>query len=126
MRFLIDTHVLLWWRHSPERLRPEARSLLSDRGNTVLWSAATAWEIGIKTGMGKLDVGIPLGEFYASTHRLGFEWLAVSAEHCAAVAGLPRLHGDPFDRMLVAQATVEGIALMSDDPQVARYPIRVV
>ncbi|MBK6531230.1 MAG: type II toxin-antitoxin system VapC family toxin [Deltaproteobacteria bacterium] len=126
MTFLIDTHVLLWWRLTPDRLRPESRALLADRGNTVLWSAATAWEISIKTGISKLDVGIPIGEFCVSTTRLGFDWLPITAEHCAAMVELPRLHGDPFDRMLVAQATVEGIPLMSDDPQVVRYPIRVV
>ena len=123
MKYLLDTHVLLWWRTEDSRLSSEMRSAIGNDESEIYWSAATAWEVGIKVGLGKLRLGLDLDAFFRSTAGLGFQWLPITAAHCAAVSSLPLHHRDPFDRMLVAQAQVEALTLMTGDPLLHEYNI---
>jgi PIN domain nuclease of toxin-antitoxin system len=122
VRFLIDTHVLLWAVGEPARLRPELREALLSPANLVLVSAATAWEIAIKQALGRLS--FPLARFDAVLAEAGFAALPISPAHAIEAGGLPRHHGDPVDRMLVAQARIDDLLLASEDPQLAAYQVR--
>jgi len=122
MKLLLDTHLLLWAAGQPHRLSSEARALLDDPENPLLFSAASVWEIAIKSGLGRPD-------FRADPHLLrrglldnAWEELPVTSAHAVALTHLPPLHRDPFDRMLVAQAETEGVTLLTADPVVAQYP----
>lgn len=127
MRCLLDTHVLLWWLHDASRLRPETRALFADPGNVLLWSAGSTWELAIKTQIGKLRLDAPLPEFIVRVMvEQNLEGLPVHHAHAARVAGLPAIHRDPFDRLLVAQADVEGVPLLTGDPQLAAYGITCI
>jgi PIN domain nuclease of toxin-antitoxin system len=124
MRLLLDTHILLWSAIEPERLSRVASSLNESPDNEMVFSALSIWEIGIKTGLGRADSSMP----HRSLFDNGYAELAVTGAHAAPLAGLPPIHKDPFDRMLVAQAIVEGFTLLTSDPMVAKYPgsIRLV
>ncbi len=122
MKYLLDTHVLLWAAGMPERLSPGAVALLNDRENRLFFSAASLWEIAIKRGLGRADFQIDGRVLRRGLLDNGYSELAISSEHVAATEGLPGLHKDPFDRLLVAQAAVEGITLLTADALVARYP----
>ena len=128
MRLLLDTHILLWGAGEPKRLPQSVSSLIENPDNEILFSAVSLWEIAIKTGRGRDDFRIDAGSFRRRLFDNGYAELAVTGAHAAALAALPRLHKDPFDRMLVAQATVEGVTLLTADPAVAKYPgpIRLV
>jgi len=122
MKLLLDTHVLLWAAGAPEKLTPDARALLGDPDNEPIFSAASLWEIAIKKALGRdyFDVNAR-----ALRHGLldnGYSELPVSGEHAVAVDALPAIHKDPFDRILVAQAIVESVTLLTADAIVARYP----
>jgi PIN domain nuclease of toxin-antitoxin system len=120
---LVDTHVWLWFHGDPTRLGRAARERLQDPGTPLVVSAASAWEIAVKVGIGKLRLGQPLLSWWQT--RLASARateLAVSAAHAAALEGLPPVHRDPFDRLLVAQANLEGLTLMTGDDVVLRYP----
>ena len=122
MRLLLDTHLILWSISQSERLSREARDLMGDPNNTLVASVVSLWEIAIKRGGRRADF---VAEPTSIRHQLlthGYEELPILGEHVIAVTGLPPIHGDPFDRMLVAQAIVEGITLLTADPLVARYP----
>jgi PIN domain nuclease of toxin-antitoxin system len=121
MRLLLDTHVVIWW-DAGEALRPEAFDTIRN-ASEIYVSAASAWEIGIKTALGKLRSTRTLATVIAEN---GFIELPVMVKHAQAVAALPALHRDPFDRLLVAQAKVEGLTLLTRDPQVAAYEGRVL
>ena len=123
MRLLLDTHVVLWALADPERLRPSARAAIIDPANDVLASAATAWEIAIKTALGKLTAPTDL---LRALDDSGIETLPITAVHALAAGALPPLHSDPFDRMLVAQAQAEGLALVTRDPKIAAYEVSVL
>ena len=120
---LLDTHVLLWFLGEPDRLSEPTRSLIENRGNRMLVSAATAWEIAIKRALGRLDCPANLEEILADQH---FESLSISIAHALEVASLPLHHGDPFDRMLVAQALVEDCTIISRDKRVLQYDVPYV
>jgi PIN domain nuclease of toxin-antitoxin system len=124
MRLLLDTHILLWSAIEPERLSRVASSLNESPDNEMVFSALSIWEIGIKTGLGRADSAMP----HRSLFDNGYAELAVTGAHAAPLAGLPPIHKAPFDRMLVAQAIVEGFTLLTSDPTVAEYPgsIRLV
>lgn len=127
MRLLLDTHAFLWWVTEHERLAERARELITDGDNEVFFSAASAWEIAIKARLGRVHLSGDLERFIpAHVAANGFQVLPVHMRHALKVHALPDLHRDPFDRMLVAQAMVEAMALVSGDPQVARYPIEVL
>ncbi len=121
MRFLLDTHILLWLANDPDRLSRAMLGELATDTTEILFSAVNIWEIAIKRGKNR-------GDFMASprvmlnwARRQGFSELAVTSEHVMAIMQLPRLHGDPFDRILIAQAMVEGAALLTKDQDVAAY-----
>jgi PIN domain nuclease of toxin-antitoxin system len=122
VRLLLDTHVVLWWSEQSRRLKATLRKQIA-QADEVFVSAASAWEVNIKVSLGKLSVPGPLMEVVESS---GFSALPVTFEHAEAVKGLPALHSDPFDRLLVAQAQVEGLHLVTSDVILARYAIPVV
>ncbi len=122
MKFLLDTHVLLWAAGEPERLSTTARALLEAPEHALLFSVASLWEVAIKSALGRSDFRVDVGVLRRGLVENGYLELAVAGEHAVAVATLPPLHKDPFDRLLVAQAQVEGITLLTCDPLVAAYP----
>lgn len=122
MRFLLDTHLVVWVPVSGPRLSRLARTILNHPENNFLFSAVSLWEIAIKRSIGKLDRGIDPGTIHRELIEMGYEELPVLGLHVIAVEGLPWIHKDPFDRLLIAQATVEGITLLTVDPTIARYP----
>ena len=128
MRLLLDTHILLWTIAESRRLSADARALIGDAGSEITFSIISLWEVAIKTGRGRGDFHIDVGLLRRQLLDNRFAELAVTGAHGVAVASLPPLHKDPFDRMLVAQATVEGVTLLTADPAVAKYPgpIRLV
>ena len=121
MRLLLDTHILLWAAATPERLSPRTRAKIEDTANLPVFSAASLWEVAIKGGLGHEDLRVNAAVLRRGLLDNGYEELAISGEHAAAVATLPPLHKDPFDRMLVAQAMTEGIVLLTADDLVAQY-----
>lgn len=124
MRLLLDTHVFLWAAGEPEELAEDARLAIVDAENQVYVSAAVAWEITIKTALGKLTVpGDPAAWFPARVRSLGFDQLPILAEHALAVAALPDHHRDPFDRIIIAQAQMEGMQLVTRDADIRKYPV---
>jgi PIN domain nuclease of toxin-antitoxin system len=120
MRLLIDSHVLLWAAKSPALLSERASAAIGDTGNEVHWSLATAWELAIKQALGKLFIERPVEEA-ADALRLAF--LPISLQHVRATRLLPLHHRDPFDRMLVAQAVIEDLVLVTRDKELGRYPV---
>jgi PIN domain nuclease of toxin-antitoxin system len=125
VRLLLDTYVFLWAAGKPEELAEPARLAIADTENEVYVSAAVAWEITMKTALGKLKVpGDPATWFPARVRALGFDGLAILPEHALAVGALPDHHRDPFDRILVAQAQLEGMQLVTRDPEIQKYPVR--
>lgn len=123
MKLLLDTHTALWFLSGDERLSANAKRHLTDDSNRVLLSAAVVWEIAIKRALGKLTVP---EEYLALLLDSGVQPLAVSVAHAAAVERLPRHHLDPFDRMLVSQAAIEGGALVSRDEAFRRYGVTLI
>lgn len=126
MRLLLDTHLLVWAagldRHALERRAPLAYGLVNDPENEPLFSVASLWEIVIKAGSGRPDYGVGPNILRQGLLANGWSETPVTGEHALAVGQLPPLHKDPFDRLLVAQATVEGALLLTSDPVVAAYP----
>ena len=128
MRLLLDTHILLWAAAEPERLSRAAQSLLENVNNELIFSAVSLWEIAIKTARGREDFRVDAGLLRRDLFDNGYAELAMTGAHAAALTGLPPFHKDPFDRMLIAQAMIEGMTLVTSDPAVAKYPgpIRLV
>lgn len=122
MKLLLDTHLLLWAAGSPDQLSKEARLLLEDPLNELMFSAASIWEIAIKRGLGRTDFQVDARLLRRGLLDNGYQELPISSEHAVSIDSLPPVHKDPFDRILVAQATVEGIILLTTDAQVAQYP----
>jgi PIN domain nuclease of toxin-antitoxin system len=122
MKLLLDTHLLLWAAGQPERLSADVRALLDDPGNILLFSAASLWEIAIKRGLGREDFRADPRLLRRGLLDNGYDELPVTSDHAVAVDGLPSIHKDPFDRILVAQSLVEGVMLLTADPWIARYP----
>ena len=122
MKLLLDTHVLLWAAGDPGRLSPAASDLLNAPENEPFFSPASLWEIVIKSGLGRDDFQVDPSALRRGLLDNGYAELPIESRHAVAVNGLPPIHKDPFDRILVAQAQVEGILLMTADPLVARYP----
>jgi PIN domain nuclease of toxin-antitoxin system len=123
LRLLLDTHAALWWLSADERLGERAIAELEDDANEVLLSAAVVWEVAIKRSLGKLDAP---DDFAATFLGADVRGLPVSVEHAAAVERLPWHHRDPFDRLLVAQATIEDAAVVSGDERLRLYGVPVV
>lgn len=122
MKLLLDTHVLLWAAGEPKRLSRRARALLNDSDNELLFSVASLWEVAIKRGLGRSDFQVDARLLRRGLLDNGYNELPIVSEHVVATESLPAIHEDPFDRVLVAQATVEGVTLLTTDPLVAQYP----
>ncbi|MEM6260709.1 MAG: type II toxin-antitoxin system VapC family toxin [Planctomycetota bacterium] len=121
--YLLDTHILLWWLDDPRKLSAAAREAIAGSSNAVYVSAAAAWEIGIKKGIGRLEIPDDLVEV---VERSGIRTLPISAKHGLSVAGLPPHHTDPFDRLMVAQAAAEGLVFVTRDKDIQKYDIAVL
>lgn len=123
MNVLLDTQVVLWWLADDAKLTDTHRSIIADTSNVCSISAASIWEISIKSALGKLQVP----KFYEDTLReQGFIELEITWKHGKAVQELPLIHRDPFDRLLVAQAIVEGFGLLSVDERIREYAVEVL
>jgi PIN domain nuclease of toxin-antitoxin system len=127
LRALLDTHTLLWWILDDRPLTRMARETIAETGNTMLVSAASAWEIAIKFRLGKLpSAGDLVSNFSSEVEQEGFELLPISAEHGIRAGMLPGLHKDPFDRMLIAQAQAENVPIVSNETVFEAYGVRRV
>ena len=129
MRLLLDTHVALWAVTTPEKLPNLVQDMIEARDNDVVVSAASIWEISIKHALAQRGrVGLPISgeEALDLFQQAGYQMLPITPNHTAAVESLPNHHGDPFDRMLVAQALVEPLRLVSHDPMIAKYSDTVI
>jgi len=122
MKLLLDTHLLLWAAGSPDLLPATARPLLEDAQNELLFSAASLWEIAIKSGLGRSDFKVDARVLRRGLLDNGYQELFITSEHAVFIDSLLPLHRDPFDRILLAQACVEGITLLTTDSLVAQYP----
>ncbi len=122
MKLLLDTHLLLWAAGQPDRLSAAACALIEAADNELIFSAASLWEIAIKRGLGRDDFLIDGRLLRRGLLDNGYVELPICSEHALAIDTLPPLHKDPFDRILVAQAIVEGITLLTADPVMAQYP----
>ena len=126
MRLLLDTHAFLWWVTDDRRLTAAARGLIGDGANEVFFSVASVWEIVVKSSLGRISLE---GDWDAVIAELveanAFQVLPIHLRHALTVGGLPDLHRDPFDRMLVAQAVSEELVMLSADRQLAKYPVQI-
>lgn len=120
MRGLLDTHIVLWWLADDQNLSPAHRAAIADPDNELFVSAVSVAEVAIKTSLGKLSAPAGLD---AVVREAGFGELPFTAAHAEALRELPWHHRDPFDRMLVAQALVEGLDLLTTDPRLGNYPV---
>ncbi|MER2529462.1 MAG: type II toxin-antitoxin system VapC family toxin [Candidatus Competibacter denitrificans] len=125
MKWLLDTHVLLWAAGNPQRLPTQARALLNAPEHELWFSAASLWEIAIKSGLGRADFQVDARLLRRGLLDNGYSELPIRSEHVVVFDRLPPLHKDPFDRLLIAQALVEGVTLLTADEQIARYPAPV-
>lgn len=127
MTYLLDTGVWLWSLREPERMGRKAREVMADLNQQVFLSAATSWEIAIKAGAGKLRLPEPAGSYVPRRMAdQGLRPLPISHQHTLAVAALPHHHRDPFDRLLIAQANLEGMTLITADRMFEKYSVQML
>lgn len=127
MNFLIDTHCWLWWMSEPERLNATARRRIKNRRNAVFFSAASAWEIAIKAALGKLRLPEPAVDYVPSrVSGQGMVPLPINQRHALLLEAMPPHHRDPFDRMLIAQAQVENLPILTGDRHFLSYDVKVL
>jgi PIN domain nuclease of toxin-antitoxin system len=127
MKYLLDTHAFLWWCLGAEQLSPHAADIIADGRNEIYFSSASAWEIAIKTGKGRLTLPEEPAQFVVSRmnqHR--FLALPVQISHAMHVAELPPFHADPFDRLLIAQSQLESLPLITKDEEMQRYAVETI
>ncbi|HET7315427.1 type II toxin-antitoxin system VapC family toxin [Salinisphaera sp.] len=122
MILLLDTHILLWAAAEPWKLGERAAGLIEDRANRLLFSAASIWEIAIKSGLGRADFHVSPSQVRRGLLENDYDELPVSGRHAIALGNLPAIHRDPFDRLLIAQAQSEDVTLVTNDDLIARYP----
>ena len=122
MKLLLDTHVLIWAAGFPDRISAEGRDLIADTENELFFSAASLWEVAIKSALGREDFAVDARLLRRGLLDNGYSELPVASEHAVAIGGLPAIHKDPFDRLLIAQSMVEGITLLTADDLVGQYP----
>jgi PIN domain nuclease of toxin-antitoxin system len=127
MRVLIDTHAFLWWDLDDARLSSRADDVMRDGKNQVLVSAGSIWEVAIKASKGRLALPSDVGTYVTDRMRR-YRWtpLPIEASHAVQAASLPPIHGDPFDRVLVAQAQLESIPIVTTDPAITRYDVETI
>lgn len=127
MRILLDSHSFLWFITGDDRLSDRAKNLITDLSNPVLISVASLWEISIKTGLGKLELSRPFEEFIPEQRALNeIDQLPIELAHLAKRIDLPLHHRDPFDRLIIAQAMVEGLPIISRDAEFQSYSIEII
>lgn len=126
MKLLLDTHTFAWWDSEPERLSSRVLMMLNDNANTPYISVANIWELQIKSSIGKMSLNQPLDEIVRAFTANGIPVLPITSPHVLALGRLPDAHRDPFDRILIAQALVEGMTLLSKDSVFMHYPVTVV
>ena len=127
MKLLLDTHAFIWWDSEPQKLSAQVLALFQESSNQLLLSTASVWEMQIKLQLGKLQLERPLAELIAGQQeKNGIELLPVQLEHILALQTLPTHHKDPFDRLLIAQANIEGAVLVTADPIFAKYPVKIL
>ncbi len=127
MNTLLDTHSFLWWVTDDPQLSPRVRNILEDGANTIYFSSAIAWEIAIKTQIGKLSLPDLPARFISEQIALhGFEELPITTAHALQIYTLPLLHRDPFDRVLVTQCQVEGFSILTTDSLIAQYGVSTI
>ena len=127
MRAMLDTHAFLWWNTDDEQLSVRARAIIADGHNEIYFSAASAWDIAIKASKGRLILPEEPGAYIASrlkNHH--FQALPIQISHTVQVYNLPRHHDDPFDRLLIAQCQLEGLHLLTLDPQIQKYEVDTI
>jgi PIN domain nuclease of toxin-antitoxin system len=122
MRLLLDTHLLVWAMGEPERLPTGCAAMLEDPSNSLLFSVASLWELVIKQALGRPDFNLEPSLLRQALLDGGWQELPIEASHALAVSQLPPLHRDPFDRLLLAQAQVEGLLLLTADSRLSLYP----
>ena len=122
MKFCLDTNLILWTMFQPEKLSPKASEILRDRQHSLYFSVVSIWETAIKTALSRSDFDVDARNLRRYLFNEGYGELSIQSEHAFLAATLPPLHKDPFDRMLIAQATVEGITLLTADAKIAKYP----
>jgi PIN domain nuclease of toxin-antitoxin system len=122
VKLLLDTQILLWAAGQPERLSAAARKLLNNPRNELLFSAASLWEIAIKSSLGRSDFSVEPRLLRRGLLDNGYIELPITSEHAVSIDTLPSVHKDPFDRLLLAQALSEGVTLVTGDALLARYP----
>lgn len=127
MKVLLDTHVFLWWIVDDPRLSPRARKIIGNEENTLFLSAASAWEIAIKAKLGRLKLPDDPERFIPEQMALNvIESLPVQVSHALHVYTLPEYHSDPFDRLIIAQAQLEGLPILTADPQISKYDVDTI
>lgn len=127
MKVLLDTHVFLWWIIDSPQLPPRVRELISDGGNELFLSAASCWEIAIKARLGKITLPARPDVYIADQMtENAVQGLAIEASHAFQVFHLPPHHRDPFDRMLIAQAQLENLSIITSDPLFSKYKVKVL
>lgn len=126
MQLLIDAHILIWFLEGSNSLIESRRQIIADSQNDVFVSIATLWEIAIKISIGRLSLAAPLANVFKQIGTENFEILPISPEHTLQVSTLPFYHRDPFDRIIIAQAQVENLLIMTDDDEFGNYTIEVL
>jgi PIN domain nuclease of toxin-antitoxin system len=122
VKFLLDTHLLIWAVTADKKLSASAAALIDDMGNTLVFSVLSLWEIALKRGLDRKDFLYEARFVRQSLLKNGYEELPILSQHVLAVDTLPPIHKDPFDRLLIAQAITEGIVLLTSNATVAQYP----
>lgn len=120
MQYLLDTHVILWWLTTPKKISSKAQKIIRDKENSIFISSISFWEMAIKKGLGRLTLPYNLIETVAAEN---FKILPIQAEECLGVADLPLLHSDPFDRLLIIQAKLHDLVIITNDSKIAEYPV---
>jgi PIN domain nuclease of toxin-antitoxin system len=126
LKCLLDTHTYLWWLSRPELVSQRVKDIISNDVNEIFVSVATFWELAIKSSIGKITLSKDVHCLATELPEDGLVLIPIKPEHCSAVAKLPFHHRDPFDRMLLAQALVENLTLLTRDNELQSYPVRVV
>jgi PIN domain nuclease of toxin-antitoxin system len=123
MKYLLDTHVLLWWLTEPEKIHTKAKKIIRDKANEIYVSSASCWEMAIKKSIGRLT--LPHNILETIAHE-GFHILSIHPEECLGIADLPMVHTDPFDRLLVMQAKLYDLVIITRDGKISEYPVITV
>ncbi|MGC3988430.1 MAG: type II toxin-antitoxin system VapC family toxin [Chthoniobacteraceae bacterium] len=126
MSYLVDTHALIWFAQAPDLLSVKAYDAIAATDEPKFISVASLWEIGIKSSLGKLKLGMQMRDFAQAQLENAFQLLPIHLDHITHIASLPHHHGDPFDRMLIAQAEIEDLQIITKDPSFSRYGVRCV